>query len=184
MRSLLLGGLALLAACTEASDNYTAREVAEEAPSRPSEPLLSPDTEGAVWAPSDENRIVYGQPGQAPYMTLACEPGDDGREKIQIERLVAADQDAKAVLALIGNGHVVRLFVDAEALETGGTAQQRWVGRYRPDEADLDVLTGRGRIEATIPGAGSLILNPSSLPGDIIAKCRGRSSPPAPESPE
>ena len=34
------------------------------------------------------------------------------------------------------------------------------------------MLTGNREVEATVPGAGSVILNPSALPGELVERCR------------
>ena len=36
----------------------------------------------------------------------------------------------------------------------------------------MDVLTGTRQVEATVPGAGSVILNSSPLPGELVETCR------------
>ena len=41
-------------------------------------------------------------------------------------------------------------------------------------EPGLDALTGGRSVEATVPGAGSVILNASPLPGELIDRCRER----------
>ncbi|MBU2340630.1 MAG: hypothetical protein KKE77_05245 [Alphaproteobacteria bacterium] len=167
---LCLAALALvaLASCKPpAADDYVAR-VGLEAKSGPSEPLLSPDTEQAQWVASREpGRIIYGNPGAPPLLALACVEGPGGG-RIVYERIVDADPDAKAILALIGNSHVTRLFVDAE--KTGD--DWRWRGATEADDPALEVLTGPRQVEATVPGAGSVILNPSSLPRELINRCR------------
>lgn len=163
-----------------ATDDYVARVALDEARAFASEPLPSPDTEGALWAESDRpGRILYGKPGEPPLMALACEDGDEGR-RIHITRYAAADPKAKAVLALIGNGHVERLHVDA----TWNGRAWLWEGYVAADDPDLDVLTGPRRIEATIPGSGSVELNPSERPRHLIATCRGELPSDAPVPPE
>jgi hypothetical protein len=173
MRSITVPSLAAatlfaLASCKPpAADEYVAR-VGLEAKSGPSEPLLSPDTAEAQWVASREpGRIIYGNPGEPPLLALACIA--NGRSaQIAYERIVDADPNAKAILALIGNSHVTRLFVDAE--KTGD--DWRWRGATRADDPALEVLTGPRQVEATVPGAGSVNLNPSSLPRELINRCR------------
>ena len=111
VRTLALLPLLVLAACKPpASDDYLARTVIKEERAAPRAPIASPDTEGAAWAPSPKSgRLLYGLPGEAPLLSLACQDG-----QLVYTRYVAADANAKAVLALIGNGHVERLWVDAE----------------------------------------------------------------------
>ena len=81
-----------------------------------------------------------------------------------------ADHVKAAILALIGNSHVTRLFVNA--VETGDA--WTWRGAVAADEPGLDALTGGRSVEATVPGAGSVILNASPLPGELIDRCRER----------
>jgi hypothetical protein len=178
-RKLAIGAaLAVLAGCKPpATEDYVARVALDTAERHASEPLPSPDTEGALWAPGEgEARILYGKPGEAPLMALACEDGGDGR-RIHITRFTAADPRAMAILALIGNGHVVRLNVDA----TWNGRAWLWEGYAAADDPQIEVLTGPRRVEATIAGAGSLILNPSQQPRQLIEACLAASSPEEPE---
>lgn len=179
MRSISVPCLAalpvfLLASCKPpAADDYVAR-VGLEQRSGPSVPLLSPDTEEAQWVESREpGRIIYGNPGEPPLLALACVEGPGGAQ-IGFERIVDADPDAKAILALIGNSHVTRLFVDA--VKTSNT--WRWRGAIIADDPALEVLTGPRQVEATVPGAGSVVLNPSSLPRELINRCRAQNPAP------
>ncbi|MBM0170210.1 hypothetical protein [Altererythrobacter sp. C41] len=180
-RFAISAALIALAACKPpAAEDYVARVELDEARMYASEPIPSPDTEGALWAESDRpGRILYGKPGEAPLMALACEEGDDG-QRIHVTRFAAADPEAKGILALIGNGHVTRLHVDA----TWNGRAWLWEGYAAADDPDLDVLTGRRRVEATVPGAGSVELNPSERPRHLIETCRGERSPDEPVPPE
>ena len=173
----ILAALAVcsIAACKpSASADYAVTEDAEPARTAPSMPIASPDTAKSAWARSaDGARLLYGDSGAAPYFSLGCENGT-----LVFTRHAGADPGAKAMLALIGNGHVERLFVDAERQGAGWL----WRGRLPADDPRLDVLTGGRRVEATVPGAGSLILNPSSAPGAFITACASASAP-APSRP-
>ena len=164
----------LLCACKPpASEEYHGRSApVNKERARPAEPIASPDTKGAAWALGQSGRLLYGKPGEAPLMALGCEDGT-----LSFTRFVRADAEAKAVLALIGNGHVERLWVDAE--QDG--ENWLWRGSLPADDPKLEVLTGRNRVEATIPGAGSLILNASQKPAEFITACAARLTPePAP----
>ena len=174
LRAVTFASLAFLAACKPpASDEYHGRSEVSDERTRPAEPVQSPDTEGAAWAMGQSGRLLYGQPGEAPLMALGCEDGT-----LVYTRFERADANAKAVLALIGNGHVERLWVDAEQ---DGDAWL-WRGRLPADDPRLAVLTGRNRVEATIPGAGSLVLNASHKPAEFITQCANAiAAPPEPE---
>ena len=178
-RPIALLALTLTFACKPpASDDYVTRTRITEQREAPSEPVASPDAEGAAWVLNpDSGRLLYGKAGAMPLLSLACEDG-----MLVYRRYVAADADAKAVLALIGNGHVERLWVDA-AQE--GDAWL-WRGSIAADDPRLEVLTGLRSVEATIPGAGTLKLNGSQRPGEYITRCAaGVTPPPTPEaSPE
>ncbi|WP_435201986.1 hypothetical protein [Qipengyuania sp. 902] len=180
--------LALAACKPPASDEYTERTRIAPRAEAPSEPIRSPDTEGAVWAATDNpDRLLYGKPGERPYFALEC-TDQGGLPLVAYTRFAKADAHAKAILALIGNGHVSRLKIDA--VERGDV--WRWEGAVEAEDPALDVLTGTRQVEATVPGAGSLILNPSALPGELVERCRLQddaqpektSAEPAPSEPE
>ncbi len=176
MRALCLLPLAILAACNPpAADRYVARIGVKER-AAPLPPVASPDTEGAIWAPTAANplRLIYGKPGEKPLFALAC-GGKVGAPELTYTRLAIADANAKAILALIGNGHVARLKIDA----TRSGRYWLWQGSAPAGSEDFEVLTGARQVEATVPGAGSLILNPSQLPGDLITRCRALAPPAA-----
>ncbi len=179
VRTLAFSTLMLLAACKPpASDEYLGRNAVSDERQAAAEPVDSPDTEGATWAPSEgSGRLLYGQPGEPPLFSLACEEGT-----LVYTRYERADANAKAVLALIGNGHVERLWIDAERQGPEGKGAWLWRGRISADDPKLEVLTGLRQVEATVPGAGSVKLNPSRLPGEFIARCANSITyPPEPE---
>lgn len=166
--SALLAALALSACKPPASDEYSGRGEAADQTTGPSAPIASPDTTDAFWADSTQgDRIIYGQPGKAPYLALSCEESADGSD-IHVTRFTQADREAQALMALIGNGHMARLPVDA----TFNGTVWLWEGRYNAADTDLDVLTGPRQVELTIPGAGRVVLNPSDRPAQLIAECR------------
>ncbi len=179
MRSAALLPLALLAACNPPpADDYVAR-VGVAGREAPSAPIASPDTKGAVWAPSPANprRLVYGKPGERVLFALECVDGSTG-PVLHYTRFATADAHAKAILALIGNGHVARLKIDAARSRN----QWLWQGSEPALSPGLEGLTGGRQVEATVPGAGSLILNPSPLPGELILHCRQLGLPAVPAS--
>lgn len=179
MRYAALWPLIMLAACKPpAADDYVARVgVAERAAPLP--PILTPDTKGAGWAPSPANprRLLYGKPGQPVLFALECD-GNSANPMLIYTRFAAADPHAKAILALVGNGHVSRLKIDA----TRDGSRWLWRGSEPAESRNFEGLTGGRQVEATVPGAGSLILNPSPLPGDLILLCRALVPPATPVS--
>jgi len=169
--------IAMLAACNPpAADHYVARVGVSERDA-PSPPIDTPDTKGAVWAAVSANRLLYGKPGQPPLFALECRV-ESGQPLLTYTRFAAADARAKAVLALIGNGHVNRLKVDA----TRKGEAWFWQGSDAAWSPDFEGFTGGRQVEATVPGAGSLILNPSPLPGELVTRCRSLAPPAAPAS--
>lgn len=165
--------LLTLGACKPpASDDMADRGAVHDGREAPSAPIASPDVTGAVWAPTDDPaKILYGKPGQPAFVGLACNAKS---KKVEITRFVIADSEATALMPLIGNGHVARLPVEAVWNDTVWL----WQGSYAPSLPDLDVLTGPREVELTIPGAGTVLLNPSQRPGLLIDQCRARFAPP------
>lgn len=171
--------LALTAGCNPpAAEDYVAR-VGVAARETPLPPIDSPDTKGAAWVatPGNPERLVYGKPGERVLFALAC-TGAAMAPTLTYTRFERADPQAKAVLALIGNGHVARLKIDATRKGTSWL----WQGSEPAASLNFEGLTGGRQVEATVPGAGSLILNPSPLPGELIQRCRARALPADPES--
>lgn len=179
MRVMALIPVLLLAGCNPpAADHYVARVGVTERDA-PSPPIETPDTKGAMWvaSPDRANRLIYGKPGQPPFFALQCEV-EGGQPMLTYTRFARADARAKAILALIGNGHVSRLKIDA----TRNGETWLWQGREPAESPAFEGLTGGRQVEATVPGAGSLILNPSPLPGDLITRCRSLAPPATPAS--
>ena len=170
----LFGPLLALSACKPPpSDTTTTGHMARNAPDAPPPPLPSPDSEGAMWAESKtQGRIIYGQPGKAPLIALRCL--SDGSEAwIELTRLSPADEEGKAFFAIVGNGTVLRVAVDATEMEGGFV----WQGLVNVGERTLKVFNGSSEATATLPGAGMVTLNPSSEPADVIEQCRASIDP-------
>lgn len=159
----------LLAACNPpATDDSANRGGLPAQAAHPSAPLDSPNTVGAVWADSDRPlRLVYGIAGKTPLAALSCERTDAGGS-LRITRFAAADPEAKALMALIGNGHAARLPIDAVWNGRGWL----WEASFSAHNPELEVLTGPHSVEMTIPGAGSVVLNASQRPARLIEQCR------------
>jgi len=163
---LLLAGLALLAACKPPpTDAGLSRELPEAEPTYPPDPLPSPETEGAIWANSSEpGRIIYGIPGEPALIALDCLVG----ARIRIARLSPADEGAGAMLALVGNGAIGRISLDASARGRAFI----WQGELAADAFELEPLAGPRQITATLPGAGMVTINPSAVPMQFLSRCR------------
>ncbi len=174
--AFLAGSLALLAACKPpAADGYVERTGREAVGPFASAPLPSPDTTGAIWAPSEKpQRIIFGLPGKPPLVALACTD-----TAIELTRFAPADPNAQALAALVGNSHVVRIPVDAVP---SGRASI-WRGSVAAIDPGLEALTGTEPVELTIPGAGTVVLNPSPLPGALVTQCRPPALLPEPAPP-
>lgn len=170
LAAILLLSVALPACKPPPTDAGMARDMPEAAPTFASEPLSSPETEGAMWAESarDPERLIYGIPGEAALLALECIDADGELPKLQITRLAYADEGASALLALVGNGHIGRLPV--EAREIGG--RSAWQGEAAAADTVWEPLAGPRALGATVPGAGRVELNSSELPGALIEACR------------
>ncbi|WP_336987034.1 hypothetical protein [Altererythrobacter aquiaggeris] len=169
--------VAALCACNPpAAGEVDERDTTEAAGLGPLAPLASPDTQDAVWGTgTGERRLIYGNPGQPPLISLACENFNTDKAVVRIVRYVPGQSGAKALFALVGNGTVSRLKMDSRWTGKGW----QWESAVDPASPDLDVLTGIRSVEATLPGGGSVILNPSQAPRDLINQCRSGIIPPA-----
>ena len=171
--SVLLMAMLALASCKPPpTDAELRRDLPDAEPIFASSPLPSPETEGAMWAqsPQAEERLIYGIPGDPALLALECLDTEGGLAQLQISRLSPADEGAEALLALVGNGHIGRIAVDAR--DIGG--QIMWRGEADAIDLAWEPLTGPRLVGATVPGAGRVELNPSDLPGELIDACRAR----------
>lgn len=152
------------------TDNNAARAATIIDLRGPSTPLASPDTAGALWSYSEQQpgRIIFGVPGEPALLALECLRADTAAPAMRIARYAPADKGAGALLALIGNGAIGRLEVDA-ALQG---QRQIWQGEAPADHPGWEPLAGPREITATVPGAGLVRLNPSPLPMQLLADCR------------
>jgi len=185
-RNLHIVLFAMLAACTQsqsrelvdtnaaggAGGTYPAR-MALDASLPPEQAPVQP--EGAAWA-ADGSAVSFAAPGQAALLTLACTHDTAGTASLVITRRTRAADGAKAFLALIGNGRIARLPIDVARPGEAG----EWRGAIPVADARLDVLKGSNRIEATLPGGGTLQLPASGEPGRLLAACRASDRAPAP----
>ena len=162
--------LALAACKPPPTDADMGRDVPEAQLTFASDPLPSPDTEGAFWARSPQlaDKLIYGVPGKPVLLALECMDEDGELPQLQITRLSPADEGAFALLALVGNGHIGRIAV--EAREVGGHSV--WQGEADAVDIVWEPLTGARALGATVPGGGRVELNPSDLPGEFVEACR------------
>jgi hypothetical protein len=130
--------------------------------------------EGARWEASG-NGVRFGVPGANALLALSCEHDRNGGALLQITREVRAESGAKALFALIGNGRIARLPLDAVRAGQNG----EWKGQIAAADPRLEVLRGGNRIEATLPGGGSLKLPASNEPRQLLDSCRASGPRPA-----
>lgn len=167
-RLLLLLPLLALAACKPPPTDSDIASAEAALPPGPAEPIDSPETEGAIWADSATGgRIIYGIAGEPSLLALACIEAE-GAPVIRLTRFAVADPDALAFVALIGNGHVARIPIDAVEID----GKWLWQADIAADDPHLEALTGRREIAVTIPGAGRMVLNASPRPAQLIESCR------------
>lgn len=182
MRHLLLPAVLALAACgqSQADEPVAAQRILlEAARAQTPAPSATPDVSNAVWEVLDGARSLrFGNPGEKPFLTIACELDAAARAHLRISRLAPVEPGARALLALLGNGMNARL--KADAVVTGDN--WHWESLVPADEPMLDVFDG-GRVEATIPGAGSVHLKPSAEPARLVAWCRRAGAPMEPATP-
>ena len=166
---LIVATLLPLVACDRAEEPVDPQRISlDAARGEAREPLPSPDTDDARWTVApDGQAVAFGNAGERPFLSLACRVKDDP-PTIRVIRHAEARPGEKALFPVIGNGTISRFKADA-ALEDD---EWRWQAVVPADDALLEVFTGAREIEATLPGAGSLIISGSRVPGEFIAWCR------------
>lgn len=159
----------ILAACDRAETPVDAQRVSlDEARGGVHEPLASPDTKNARWTVAPNGQAVaFGNAGKRPFLSLACRVKDDP-PTMRVIRHAEARPGEKALFPVLGNGTISRFKADA-ALEDD---EWRWQAVVPANDPLLEVFTGAREIEATLPGAGSVIIAGSRVPGEFISWCR------------
>jgi hypothetical protein len=161
--------LLLLAAC-QRQEPPVQRIALDQARGGPEEPISAPDTKNAVWNVSADGRTaVFGNPGGGPLLTLECRGS-----AVRIVRHVRSRPGEQALFPVLGSGPNARFKLDAA--NVGG--QWRWQGDVPLSDEQLDVFHS-GRLEATLPGGGSLIVPASPVPGELVDRCRAAAPRPA-----
>jgi hypothetical protein len=161
--------LLFLSACgpSEAEAPRSQRISLDEARGQPAEPMASPDTKNASWQVNpDGQAISYGDEGAKPFLTLACRARANP-PAVRIIRHAPARPGEKALFPVLAGGNY-RFNLDA-ALEGG---EWRWQGDLPASDPLMDAFTSRGPIEATLPGAGTLLIGASRIPGEFVEWCR------------
>ena len=168
----LVIGVGGLAGCKPPpTDANLTRGVRGPEPVYASDPLPSPDTQGADWvvSPQDEERLIYGVPGAPALVALKC-LGDSVPRRLRITRLSPADEGAGALMALVGNGHIGRIAVDA--LEVSG--RRVWEGEALAKDIAFEPLAGPRSLTVTVPGAGMVTINEGEAAMQFLENCRSR----------
>jgi len=130
-----------------------------------------PDSSEAAWTvAADGKGIDFGKPTTAPLLSLTCQIGNgNASPQLTVIRHARSEPGAKALFAVLGNGIISRLKVDAALDDKEGW---RWEGRYPASAPELDVFTGQRDIDATLPGGGELHVTGSGLPREFVDWCR------------
>jgi len=160
----------LLAACRQAEQAPVEgqRIALDDVRKEARQPLASPDTKGAGWTVSANGQAIdFGRNGAPPLLTLSCRLRENPPQ-IRIIRHAPARPGEKALFPVLGNGTIARFKLDAAL----GDGEWRWEGSVPADDALLEVFTGARELEATLPGAGSLLIEGSRIPGEFISWCR------------
>ncbi len=159
-----------LAACSRGQDAETPEQAKRLVlPSQPA-PLREPpkQPEGTVWTTLGNGAAAFGVPEQAPLLTIACERRGTLDAVLRFTRHTRADEGAKALFALEGNGHVARVKVDV--VKPGDPGE--WQGTVSAFDERIAAIRGSYGVAATLPGGGTLRWGGSGIPGAVLTACR------------
>lgn len=128
----------------------------------------SPDTSAGFWSVSDNGQSIgFGDEGEAPLMSLACDVSVTPSQ-ISVIRHARALPGQGALFPVIGNGMTSRFAVDA----TLGDDGWHWEANLPAQSAKFEVFAGPRDLIATLPGRGSLEIGGSRIPGEFLDWCR------------
>lgn len=144
--------IALLAACQRAPETPQAAPdqpldaVRVALPSPGPEPAPRPEGEKPAWSGTSASATL-AYPDER-LLTVACEAG-----RLVVTRHAPTDKGASALFALIGNGTILRLPV--EAVAAPGAKWPEWRGNIAAGDEKVKVFLGQ-KLDATLPGAGKI----------------------------
>lgn len=171
--ALAAGALFALSACQrgpapaprDSGEPLDAVKMALPAPA--ATPAPPPSGEKPEWRTLPDGGAGFGYAGQRPELSLSCRSG-----LVVVTRNVAAPVGAQALFALIGNGRILRLPVDAIA-DPAGSGGYVWRGSFAPDDPASDVFMGAD-LTGTLPGGGEITMTGSPVEHAVIEHCRTR----------
>ncbi len=125
------------------------------------DPAPANDDGKAVWS-KDGDTARFGFAGGSTMLTLACDKG-----RLVITRPIAAEVGAGALFAIEGPRRIVRIPVDATALQ--GQRGFVWQGSMDGADDDTDVFTGP--FTGTLPGGGLIKVSAGEAARDVVHRC-------------
>lgn len=129
----------------------------------------SPDTSDAFWTVAENGQAIrFGNEGEPPFLTLACELGDDAPPEFRIIRHAEAYPGQSALFPFVGNGMTRRFLADTVLVD----GEWRWEARLPASNTQLEIFEGTREMYATLPGRGTLQFKPSRIPSEFLAWCR------------
>jgi hypothetical protein len=167
--TLAIGLIGLTACKPPPTDADLTRDRPEAGTMQASVPQPSPETQGALWtlSPQNRDRLIYGVPGSPALIALTCLPQSPSA-RLAITRLSPADKGAGALLALVGNGHIGRIKVDAVDYD----GQSVWRGEALASDPDFEPLAGPRSLSVTVPGAGIVRVDENAVAMQFVERCR------------
>lgn len=145
----------------------------------------SPDTSMSGWmVAASGTAILFGNPGEDPFLTLECELTDNAPPQLAIIRHAEALPGQTALFPFIGNGMRSRFFSDATLHREGDASVWRWETHLPADDPQLDIFAGTREMTATLPGRGMLEIPGSRIPGQFLDWCRNGGEAPSREPSE
>lgn len=175
--------IALLAACSRAPETSQAAPdqpldaVRVALPSPGPERAPRPEGQKPAWS-GNATSATLAFPDE-PLLTVSCEAG-----RLVVIRHAPADKGASALFALIGNGTILRLPV--EAVTVPGTKWPEWRGNIGAGDEKVKVFLGQ-KLEATLPGAGKVEVPAGAELKAVVERCApggAALSDPSPAQPE
>lgn len=138
----------------------------------------SPDTDEAGWTVSDNGHAIrFGNMGEPPFLTLACDL-DANPTQFVIIRHARAYPGQSALFPILGNGVSSRFLADTVLAD----GEWHWEARLPADDPQLDVFSGTRDLIATLPGRGTLEIGGGRITGEFLEWCRAGGAPEAIES--